>query len=125
MFKKHTREIRMFMVPTYNTLGSPKHIIISFVNKNIHVIFNRVNTKEQSSGIEKFSLFYVPGDTNVDITLERLEVEEGSKRTISKRYLYVHSVGIKHFLFNVTKSPHHGQVKTLLVCFNVFFFCLK
>ncbi len=40
---------------------------------------------------------------------ERLEVEEGSKRTISKRYLFVHSVGIKHFLFNVTKSPHHGQ----------------
>ena len=100
----------MFMVPTYNTLGPPKHKIISFINKNIHVIYNRVNTKEQSSGIEKFSLFYVPGDTNVDITLERLEVEEGSKRTISKRYLYVHSVGIKHFLFNVTKSPHHGQV---------------
>jgi hypothetical protein len=29
----------------------------------------RVNTREQSSGVEKFSLFYVPGDTNVDITL--------------------------------------------------------
>ena len=63
--------------------------------------------------MEKFSLFYVPGDTNVDITLERLEVEEGSKRTISKRYLFVHSVGIKHFLFNITKSPHHGQIDVL------------
>ena len=73
----------------------------------------RVTTKEQSSGIEKFSVFYVPGDTNVDITLERLEVEEGSKRTISKRYLYVHSIGIQHFLFNVTKSPHHGQIDVL------------
>ena len=73
----------------------------------------RVTTREQSSGTEKFSLFYIPGDTNVDITLERLEVEEGSKRTISKRYLFVHSIGIKHFLFNVTKSPHHGQIDVL------------
>jgi hypothetical protein len=72
-----------------------------------------VNTREQTSGVEKFSVFYVPGDTNVDITLERLEVEEGSKRTLSKRYLFVHSVGIKHFLFNVTKAPHHGQIDVL------------
>jgi len=92
----------------------------------------KVRSGEQSSGVEKFSIFYVPGisksggvhlqakilffilgDTNVDITLERLEVEEGSRRTISKRYLFIRAAGHHHFIFNVTKSPHHGQIDVL------------
>ena len=36
-----------------------------------------------------FRIHHVPGDLDVSITLERLEVEEGSKRTISQKYLFI------------------------------------
>ncbi len=62
------------------------------------------------SAVEHFKLHYVPGDTTVDITLERLEVEEGARRTISKKYLDMRAPDIQHFVFNVTRTPQHGQI---------------
>ena len=58
-------------------------------------------------------MHYVPGDTTVDITLERLEVEEGARRTISKKYLNVVAPDIVHFVFNITRTPVHGAVDVL------------
>lgn len=63
--------------------------------------------------METFKLHYVPGDTTVDIILERLEVEEGARRTISKKYLNVRAPDILHFIFNVTRTPSHGQIDIL------------
>ena len=63
-----------------------------------------------------FRVHYVPGDLDVDITLERLEVEEGSKRTITPKYLFVsvqQGSSDMTFLFNVTRTPRHGQIDVL------------
>ena len=49
----------------------------------------------------------------MDITLERLEVEEGARRTISKKYLNVQAPDIIHFVFNVTRTPAHGSLDIL------------
>ena len=65
------------------------------------------------SAEEQFKLHYVPGDTTVDITLERLEVEEGARRTISKKYLNVMAPDIVHFVFNITRTPKHGTIDIL------------
>ena len=65
------------------------------------------------SSEERFKLHYVPGDTTVDITLERLEVEEGARRTISKKYLNVEAPDIVHFVFNITRTPSHGTLDVL------------
>ena len=65
------------------------------------------------SAEERFKLHYVPGDTTVDITLERLEVEEGARRTISKKLLNVVAPDIIHFVFNITRTPAHGTIDVL------------
>lgn len=49
----------------------------------------------------------------MDITLERLEVEEGARRTISPKYLNVQAPDIIHFVFNVTRTPVHGSLDIL------------
>ena len=42
--------------------------------------------------------------------LERLEVEEGSRRTISKKHLNLMAPDIIHFIFNITRNPVHGTI---------------
>ncbi len=49
----------------------------------------------------------------MDITLERLEVEEGARRTITGKYLNLAAVDINHFVFNITRSPSHGTLDVL------------
>ena len=49
----------------------------------------------------------------MDITLERLEVEERARRTISKKYLNVVAPDIVHFVFNITRTPVHGAIDVL------------
>ena len=73
----------------------------------------RVSTVDQTSNVQAFRIHHVPGDTDVDITLERLEVEEGAKRIISKKYLFIRASDIRHFVFNVTRSPVHGNIDIL------------
>ena len=73
----------------------------------------RVATQDQTSSVQAFRIHHVPGDTDVDITLERLEVEEGAKRIISKKYLFIRASNIRHFVFNVTRSPIHGNIDIL------------
>ena len=73
----------------------------------------RVATEDQTSSVQAFRIHHVPGDTDVDITLERLEVEEGAKRIISKKYLFIRASDMRHFVFNVTRSPVHGNIDIL------------
>ena len=40
-------------------------------------------------------------------------MEEGAKRTISKKYLNVIAPDIVHFIFNITKTPVHGSIDIL------------
>ena len=94
--------------------GHLKYKLTDRYSKPIDDAFTfRVATTEQTSSVETFRIHHVPGDMDVDITLERLEVEEGSKRTISSKYLFVKATDIRHFLFNVTKTPRHGQIDVL------------
>ena len=48
------------------------------------------------SAVETFSVIYQPGDDDVDVTLESLEVEEGAKKAVTEKYLnirdYLHFV---------------------------------
>ena len=73
----------------------------------------RVSTVDQTTSVQAFRVHHVPGDTDIDITLERLEVEEGAKRIISKKYLFIRASDMRHFVFNVTRSPVHGNIDIL------------
>ena len=72
-----------------------------------------VQTSEQKSAIQTFHLRHVPGDADVDIDLERLEVEEGGKKTVTTKYIRIQVSDIRHFVFNVTRTPRHGQIDIL------------
>jgi len=74
-----------------------------------------VRTKEagQKSAEQRFNLHYVPGDTDVDVQLETLEVEEGGSRTLTNKYLSIKAAGIHTVLFNVTRPPAHGRLDVL------------
>ena len=72
-----------------------------------------VQTSDQKSAVQKFVIHHIPGDTDVDITLGRLEVEEGAKKAITAKYLNIQASDIKHFVFNVTRAPQHGQIDIL------------
>ena len=72
-----------------------------------------VRTAEQKSAEQIFKISHVPGDTDVEITLERLEVEEGSKKALTEKYLRVEADDIDHFVFNVTRAPRHGRIDVL------------
>ena len=94
--------------------GHLKYKLTDRFTKTIDDSFTfKVSTPEQTTQVQTFRLHHIPGDTNVDITLERLEVEEGSKRTISSKYLNVRASDIRHFLFNITRTPRHGQIDIL------------
>ena len=41
------------------------------------------------SAVQTFSVIYVAGDDDVDVSLETLEVEEGAKKAISEKYLNI------------------------------------
>ena len=41
------------------------------------------------SAVETFSVIYQPGDDDVDVTLESLEVEEGAKKAVTEKYLNI------------------------------------
>ncbi len=61
--------------------------------------------------LTRFEVHYVPGDANVDITLETLEVEEGGGRAITPRHLSIRVASAPaSFLFNVTRGPAHGAL---------------
>ena len=94
--------------------GHLKYRLSAHYTKPIDDAFTfRVATVDQTSAVQAFRIHHVPGDTDVDITLERLEVEEGAKRIISKKYLYIRASDIRHFVFNVTRSPVHGNIDIL------------
>ena len=65
------------------------------------------------SALETFSIHYLPGDDDIDVTLETLEVEEGAKKTVTQKYLDISASDGRHFVFNVTRSPRHGQIDVL------------
>ena len=41
------------------------------------------------SAVQTFSVHYLPGDDDVDVTLESLEVEEGAKKAVTEKYLNI------------------------------------
>lgn len=65
---------------------------------------------EQKSAEQTFRIHHVPGQDDVEITLERLEVEEGAKKAITKRYLEIRASKIGRFVFSVTRAPRHGVI---------------
>ncbi len=73
-----------------------------------------VQTKDQKSAEQRFDIHYFPGDSNVDINLETLEVEEGGKRAITRRHLSITTTSSSaSFVYNVTRAPSHGRVDVL------------
>ena len=75
------------------------------------------SASEQKSALQTFRINYVPGDSDVEITLELLEVDEGGKKAITERYLNIRGTGgggvSRHFVYNVTRSPKHGTIDIL------------
>jgi hypothetical protein len=61
------------------------------------------------SAVQTLQIHHIPGDADVDITLESLEVEEGAKKAVTNKYLDIRASDGRHFVFNVTKTPRHGQ----------------
>ena len=53
------------------------------------------------------------GDSDVDVTLETLEVEEGAQKAITNKYLDIRADDIKSFIYNVTRGPKHGRLDVL------------
>ena len=72
-----------------------------------------VATPKQTSNTQTFEIFYSPGDTSVDITLESCEVEEGGRKVISTKYLEIRSLDYGQFAYNVTEPPRHGWLDVL------------
>ncbi|TRY66991.1 hypothetical protein TCAL_11761 [Tigriopus californicus] len=87
-----------------------RHVAQKALDDNFSFV---VQTVEQKSAIQMFHLHYVPGDADVEITLERLEVDEGGKKAITPKYLNIKVSDIHHFVYNVTKPPQHGQIDIL------------
>ena len=50
------------------------------------------------SAVQTFSVIYLPGDDDVDISLESLEVEEGAKKAVTEKYLNIRD--ISHFFMS-------------------------
>ena len=65
------------------------------------------------SAVQTFSVHYLPGDDDVDVTMESLEVEEGAKKAVTEKYLNIRASDGRHFVFNVTRGPRHGQIDVL------------
>ena len=65
-------------------------------------------THFQVSDLQTFDIFYSPGDTSVDITLESCEVEEGGRKTITNKYLNIRTLDFSSFIYNITTPPQHG-----------------
>ena len=66
--------------------GRLKYKLIGKVYSIIHDKFKFiVSTPKQQSEPQSFDIFYSPGDTSVDITLESCEVEEGGRKTITNK----------------------------------------
>lgn len=99
--------------------GHLKYQLLERVRQPVEDSFSFVvRVGEQTSALQTFSIEHVPGNEDVEIKLERLEVEEGGRKTISQRYLHFRrtdhpSGGDGHFLFNVTKPPRHGTLDVL------------
>ncbi len=58
---------------------------------------------------------YIPGDSNVDVTLETLEVEEGGSRAVTERHLSIRWGGGGKTGFcsdkpPISKAPKKGHV---------------
>nr|XP_040572532.1 chondroitin sulfate proteoglycan 4-like [Lepeophtheirus salmonis] len=83
------------------------------VNDSFTFDVRHVSVEGSRSDIQVFEIYHVPGDSEVEITLERLEVEEGGKKTITQKYLNIVASDIRHFVFNITKAPRHGQLDVL------------
>ena len=63
--------------------GRLKYKLLGKVYSIIHDKFSfTVSTPKQTSEPQTFDIFYSPGDTSVDITLESCEVEEGGRKVI-------------------------------------------
>ena len=91
--------------------GRLKYKLIGKVYSIIHDKFSfTVATPKQVSEPQTFDIFYSPGDTSVDITLESCEVEEGGKKTISNKYLDIRTMDFSSFIFNITSPPAHGRL---------------
>ena len=54
------------------------------------------------SALETFSIHYLPGDDDIDVTLETLEVEEGAKKAVTQKYLDIRDGGLVVSLFEPT-----------------------
>ncbi len=78
-----------------------------------HFTFVVQTERGLKSALQTFKVHYVPGDADVDITLESLEVEEGAKKAITNKYLDIRASDGRHFVFNVTRTPLHGQIDVL------------
>lgn len=94
--------------------GRLKYKLIGKVYSIIHDKFAfTVSTPKQVSDPQSFDIFYSPGDTSVDITLESCEVEEGGRKVITNKYLDIRTLDFSSFIFNLTQPPSHGWLSVL------------
>ena len=94
--------------------GRLKYKLIGKVYSIIHDKFSfTVSTPKQVSETQTFDIFYSPGDTSVDITLESCDVEEGGKKVISNKYLDIRTLDFSSFIYNITQAPVHGWLSVL------------
>ena len=94
--------------------GRLKYKLIGKVYSIIHDKFSfTVSTPKQVSDPQTFDIFYSPGDTSVDITLESCEVEEGGRKVITNKYLDIRTLDFSSFVYNLTSPPTHGWLSVL------------
>ncbi|KAJ8876688.1 hypothetical protein PR048_021135 [Dryococelus australis] len=65
---------------------------------------------------ESIALLHVPsGETRSEVqaTLERLQVPEGGRQSLLPTYLHLETRGITELVYNVTHGPHHGRLDVM------------
>lgn len=94
--------------------GRLKYKLIGKVYSIIHDKFSfTVSTPKQTSEPQTFNIYYSPGDTSVDITLESCEVEEGGRKIITNKYLDIRTLDFGSFVYNISQPPIHGWLSVL------------
>ena len=98
--------------------GRLKYKLLGKVYSIIHDKFSfTVSTPKQTSDPQTFDIFYSPGDTSVDITLESCEVEEGGRKVMPlNKQIILSKLLLKCPLAILRDQKRHWNGGIILIC---------
>ncbi|XP_076037801.1 chondroitin sulfate proteoglycan 4-like [Oratosquilla oratoria] len=73
----------------------------------------QVEAQGRSSKEQVFHIRHTPPPVNANIVIERIDVMEGRKQKITKKYLKIEAPDIKNLIYNVTSGPEHGVLSVV------------